>query len=307
MQNQFKIKHCLVLVTIFAVLNVTQVFAQQQAMATQYMFNGLAINPAFAGSYETLSFTAHLRSQWTGYDGAPNTQSFSAHGPLRKDKIALGLFLTHDKIGVTSVISFAPSYAFRIHFKNESVLSLGIQFVLNNYKSNFTQLNPATPVDVAFNEDVNRWLPNFGTGAYYYTPKFYIGGSVPLLLSNAASSNFAETKQHFYFTGGYVFRFANNVVLKPNILFRGVVGSPFTIDLNTNVYFLETVGLGVSYRLNESLSVLFELLITDELRFGYSYDYILNELKTATTGSHEIMLNYRFGFSKDRVVSPRYF
>ena len=286
--------------------------AQEQNMFTQYMFNGLAINPAYAGSHETLSLTAHVRSQWVSFPGSPNTQSFSAHTPLRKDRVALGLQVMHSSIGVTSNTSIAPSYAFRLHFNNNAVLSMGLQVMITNYRTNFSELSPEDKSDVAFEKDVDRWLPNFGTGVYYYTKKYYVGASMPLLLKSdintdgSKADKNSEIRYLYSFVGGYVIQASDQIVVKPNVMVSGEAGRAI-FDLNTNVYFDGTIGAGLSYRWKESVALLLEVIITDGLRFGYSYDYILGNLNKATSGSHEVMLNYRFSFTQDRIVSPRYF
>ncbi len=292
------------------------VMAQQQAMFTQYMFNTLAINPAYAGSHETLSATAHFRSQWSGFDGAPQTQSFSAHGPLKRDNVALGLMILHDKVGVTSVTTFAPSYAYRIHQGSNAVLSLGLQANLTNAKSAFSQLNPTSDNDQALNRDIHKWHPNFGVGAYYYTNKYYVGLSMPMILKNDFStdadlsdgdSGAGEMRPYLALTGGYAYEINPDFVLKPSFMMRTNYAAPLTVDLNMNVYFIETVGLGVSYRWKESIAAIAEIFVTEDIRIGYSYDLILNDINKAANGSHEIMINYKFPFTKRRIVTPRYF
>ncbi|MCU4155242.1 type IX secretion system membrane protein PorP/SprF [Carboxylicivirga sp. A043] len=290
--------------------------AQQQAMFTQYMFNTLAINPAYAGTHETLSATAHFRSQWAGFDGAPKTQSFSAHGPLRKDNVALGLMILHDKVGVTSVTTFSPSYAYRIHHGSKGILSLGLQANLTNARSKFSELSPTEGNDVALNQDVNKWYPNFGVGAYWYTQKYYAGISMPMILKNDFSTDAdidgddagaGEMRPYFALTGGYLFEISDNFVLKPSMMMRTNYGAPMTVDLNANAYFIEALGIGVSYRWKESVAAIAEIFLTEDIRIGYSYDIILNDINEAATGSHEIMINYKFPFSKKRIVTPRYF
>ncbi|WP_282036053.1 PorP/SprF family type IX secretion system membrane protein [Saccharicrinis aurantiacus] len=312
MRNRDKI--LIVILMLFAT-SIHKTKAQQQALFTQYMFNGLAINPAYAGSHETLSATAHFRNQWVGFDGAPKTQSFSLHGPLKKDKVALGLLVLHDKIGVTSVTTIAPSYAYRLHFGGNNILSLGLQANITNGKSAFTELNPTNSNDVALNRDVNKWFPNFGFGAYFYNTKYYIGLSVPTILSNNFTNDAdiedevtnSEVKPYLTLTGGYLFQLSNNFALKPSTMLRTNYGAPVTLDINANAYFLESLGVGVSYRWNESVSAIFEIFVTEDIRIGYSYDMIINDINKAASGSHEIMINYRFPFSKDRIVTPRYF
>lgn len=288
-------------------------FGQQQGLSTQYMFNALAVNPAYAGTHETLSLTADIRSQWTGIDGAPNTQTISVHGPLAKDRIAVGLNVMHDKIGVTNFTSITPSGAYRIHFDADKVLSLGLSFSVSHYKASLTSLNPGSTNDVTFASDVNKWMPNLGAGAFFYTDKYYIGLSVPYLIKNdVATDNSNDISQanldpHYYLTGGYVFKLDDKLKLKPNFMLRGVKGNPANLDLNTNLLIDDMFGVGLSYRWSESVALILELFLTEQLRFGYSYDYVVGGLNKVTTGSHEIMINYRFAYTKTKVVTPRYF
>lgn len=162
-------------------------FAQQDAMFTQYMFNGLVLNPAYAGSREVLSATALYRNQWVGIDGAPKTVTFSMHAPVRNEKIGLGIIFCNDRLGITNTNNIGLNYAYRITFKNKARLSLGLQASVLQYRADFASIahsfSPSV-FDPAFSQVINRWLPNFGTGIYYYTNKFYVGASVPNILLN---------------------------------------------------------------------------------------------------------------------------
>ncbi len=297
---------------LFIVGLTSSIYSQQEALTTQYMFNGLSINPAMAGSDDNLSVTGIIRSQWVGIDGAPNTQVFSIHSPMRSDNYALGLNVTHDKIAVTGRTTIAPSYAYRLHFKNGAILSMGLQASIMNYNAGLTDLNPKDGTDDVFTTDVNTWLLNFGFGAFYYTNKYYIGISAPMLLNSNYSSSgdkISEAKltRHYYLTAGYVFDLDKNYHLKPSLLVRYSEGTYLTADFNLNLYYKRYFGVGVSYRTNESISGLFELFINSQFMIGYAYDYILSDIQMATTGSHEIMINYIFPYNEKRVVTPRYF
>ena len=286
--------------------------AQQEALTTQYMFNGLSINPAMAGSDDNLSVTGIIRSQWVGIHGAPNTQVLSIHSPMRSDNYALGLNVTHDKIAVTGRTTISPSYAYRLHFKNGAILSLGIQASIMNYKAGLTDLNPKDGTDAVFTTDVNTWMINFGVGAYYYTNKYYIGISAPMLLNNNYSSSGAKISEakltrHYYLNAGSVFDLDENYHLKPSVLVRYTEKSYMTADINLNLYYKRFFGIGISYRTTESISGLFELFINDNLMMGYAYDYIISDIQMATSGSHEIMINYIFPYNEKRVITPRYF
>ncbi len=285
--------------------------AQKQTMFTQYMFNGLSINPAYAGSHDAMSLTFHSRTQWTRYPGAPNTQTFSAHSPLRNNRVGLGLTVMHYNIGVTSQTTFIPSYAYRI-IMDEGILSLGLQAQMQQYRGDLSEIELTDPTDEAYAKDINKWMFNFGFGGYYYTNKYFIGASMPLVLRNNlsttnTSNNQAEISYLYAITGGYLFEINEDIKLKPNALISGEKNFS-KLDLNCNVYLMDMFGAGLSYRWAESLSFVAEIFITKELRIAYSYDYVLGKLNNDISGgSHEVMINYRFNWDKGEVVNPRYF
>ena len=284
--------------------------AQQEALTTQYMFNGLSVNPAYAGTHEDLSLTGIIRSQWVGLSGSPNTQVFSIHAPLRRDKVALGLNIQHDYIGVTGSTVISPSYAYRLHFENDAILSMGVQASFINHRSELTALKPENPGDASFAQDENIWLMNFGFGMYYYTDKFYVGASIPSLMDRHFSKNDvvqAKMDRHYYINAGYVFDLDKSFKLMPNAMIRYAEGTYATFDLGATLYYDDLFGIGLSYRAKESVSALFQLFVNEELIIGYAFDYVLSDLRMATYGSHEIMVNYRFAFNKKRYISPRYF
>lgn len=290
------------------------VYGQQQAMFTQYMFNGLAINPAYAGSQESLSLTALARQQWTGLEGSPSTQTFSAHSPIKNEKIALGVLFVNDKIGLVRQTGLQACYAYRIQMR-KGTMSLGLQGGFTSFRSEFSTLYVQNPNDPYFsNNDVNQLLPNFGTGAYYYSERFYLGFSVPQLVSNYYKREngifFSSVLQvrHYFLTGGYVFDINPSLKLKPSVLLKAVEGAPLALDLNANLLLKKVIWLGLSYRSFQSLSTLLELQVTDQFRLGYAYDFaISSQQKGLHYGSHELMLNYRFAYSKMKVITPRYF
>jgi type IX secretion system PorP/SprF family membrane protein len=289
---------------------VLQSHAQQQVMFTQYMFNGLAINPAYAGSHETFSATALLREQWTGLDGAPSTQTFSMHAPVRDQKMGLGVLFLHDKIGVTNQTGAYLSYAYRIPFSNGAKLAMGIQGGFTNYNAKFSMVSSTDP---SFNSgDVVEFKPNFGAGIYYNTERFYAGASVPQLMETKFDNNNTDADswlvRHYFFTAGYVLDIAENLKFKPNILGKYVQGAPFELDLNANLLFSETIWAGISWRSFDSIDAILQLQVNPRLQIGYAYDFATrSEIRRVNSGSHEIMLNYRIPTKRDRVVTPRYF
>ena len=292
-------------------------YAQQQAMYTQYMFNGLAINPAYAGSHQTLEFTALARQQWAGLDGAPSTQTFTAHSPLKNRSIGLGLSVIHDQIGITNQFGVYSAYSYRIQFHNKGVLAMGLQAGFTQYQEDLTQLQGSIrdPNDPNFAQDeVSKFMPNFGAGLYYYTKRFYMGISSPHIvqiklddLEMANDSEARQRRQYFYRTG-YVFDLSRSVKFKPNLLVKVVEGAPVSADINLNFLFQEVLWAGVSYRSFDSFDALLQLNLTEQFSIGYAYDFATTtELRRLHSGSHELMLNYRLKPPRRRMLTPRYF
>ncbi|MDN5217258.1 type IX secretion system membrane protein PorP/SprF [Fulvivirgaceae bacterium BMA12] len=288
-------------------------FGQQQVMFTQYMFNGLALNPAYAGSDETLNLTILAREQWLGFDGGPTNQMFSGHLPLGpQKKIGVGLTVEKEKIAVTEVMNFYASYAYKIPVKNGH-LALGLQGGLTHHSQELTALTlPPGVVDPSFDENISSLLPNFGTGIYYSSKRFYAGFSIPMLIQNSFDNRdavlVAKQARHYFLTSGYLIDLNPTLKLKPHILIKSVEGAPLNIDLNANLLIKELVWLGASFRNLNSLNALLEIQLNRQLRLGFAFDFINSELGNVSSGSGEIMLNYRVSKKvPERVLSPRYF
>ncbi|MTI29768.1 PorP/SprF family type IX secretion system membrane protein [Xanthovirga aplysinae] len=285
--------------------------AQQQAMFTQYMFNPLLLNPAYAGSHEAISVTALIREQWVGLEGAPKTQTFSFHAPIPYRKIGVGMNIIHDRIGVTDQISTTMMYAYRLKI-GKGKLSMGLQASYHNYRSFYSRVSATDPSYAS--EDVNSSNFNFGTGIYYYTDRWYVSASVPQLLNstldNKSDDPDSKLVRHYFITGGVVLDLNRFLKLKPNILLKAVSGAPIQMDLNANLLIYDTVWLGLSYRSLESFDALTQFQLTPQLLLGYSFDFATTTaLSRVNSGSHEISVNYRFSFSKKRrrVICPTFF
>lgn len=304
-------KYLYITLSIFSLLAVTNsVKAQQEAMYTQYMFNALALNPAYAGSRNVISATALYRNQWSGIKGAPETTTLTIDAPIDDKKIGLGLQLFSDKLGITSNTGLVASGAYRIRMDKGS-LSFGLQTSLSGFKANYQNvvLDPSgSNTDMAFQDNVNKFLFNVGTGVYYNSDKFYVGLSAPQLLPNKLySTNLSKQEIHLFLTAGVVFALNDDFKLKPSIMVKEVKGAPIEGDLNATLWIKDVLAIGAQYRSNADVSGLLEVQATPQIRIGYAYDHSITKLQQFNSGSHEIMLRYEFGFSKDKFISPRYF
>ena len=290
--------------------------AQQQPMFTQYMFNGLIINPAYTGAHESFTATAVMRKQWAGMEGAPETQTFSAHSPLddlRNTKrpgspLSLGVTVFRDHIAITGHLGLLTSYAYRIRFLNHSSLSFGLQGGVSQYSVRYSELDLDDPSFAI--GDVKEWQPEFGAGVYYQSNRFYSGISVPQMLRSRSFETIPgfALDPHFFFTTGYVFDVNTTIKVKPNILVKNYKGRLGQIDVNCNVFLNEVLNLGLSWRSRESVSALFQLQINPKFAFGYAYDHPYgDDLARLSNGSHEIMLNYHIPRKNIRTINPRFF
>ena len=281
-------------------------WAQQSTMYSQYMFNGLAINPAYAGYDGMLSLTALGRLQSLGLEGSPNTQSFTAHSPIINGKVGVGIQFFHEQIGVTDQTGVYGSYSYKIHM-DKFTLSLGLQAGVNFYKTYFTSLVTIHPGDPVFNEDARSVTPNIGSGAILSNEKLFVGISMPQMLSTGNQENVIVQEKPFMLYGGMVFKLSPSIYLKPSMLTKMVNGKPVEWNINAHLLIKEILWVGASFRPVNAISLLMQIQLTEQLSLGYSYDASIGEISSIEAGSHEFMLNYKFRFSKKGTVSPRYF
>jgi len=286
-------------------------FAQFSPDFSQYMFNGLALNPAYTGSREALSLSLLYRKQWVGFDGSPETKTFSAHAPLKNDRVALGLMVFNENFAATSYTSAFANYAYRIRL-GAGKLSLGLKAGIQSVNESYNKVRTIDPNDPAFeNLSGSGIVPNFGIGAYYYTNRYYVGVSVPSLLSITRRGDsygvYNDFANYSYdFTAGMLIDAMQNFKFKPSVLVKYQSGTA-QYDFNTNFIFLDDrLWVGASYRLEQAVVGMLEFQINNQLRLGYSYDYTLGEINKYNNGSHEIMLRYEFSYTV-KSFNPRYF
>ena len=299
----------LTILSILFLILISSLRAQQEFMITHYMYNGLALNPAYAGVHEGISTGFLLREQWVGFPGAPSTQLATIHGPLAHRPVSLGAVIFRDQIGLSSELGVYFSYAYRIKLNEDWKLSMGLQASGHNYKVDYAEPDPiADPGDNLANISELKW--NFGTGLLLHTDRIYFGVSVPQMLNkkldaaNDTDGTFARLVRHYYVTAGYAFDAGPNLVVKPNLLVKAVPHAPIQMDLNANVLVHERIWLGVSYRSLDSVDGLIALQVNPQFQIGYSMDITHTEISST---SHEIMFNYVFRLPTNKIVTPRYF
>ncbi len=309
------VKTWLFILTCLTCSYPNKVRAQQDPIYTQYMFNSLAYNPAYAGTREVLSLMALSRHQWVGFEGAPSTQTFTAHSSVGKN-IGLGFTLLHDKLDPTQQTGVYFDYAYRIKISGNSQLSMGIKGGYNYYQNKLSDLSTGSLDDdpALIGTDYNKFLPNFGFGIYYYSNKFYFGVSIPKLIENKLDNDDIEVTgeggketRHYFFTSGYVFKLSNEVKFKPSILARFTQAAPVATDINLNFLFNGKLWLGGFYRIQNSFGAIAQYQFTQQFKVGYGFDMTTSELSNYNEGTHEIMLLYEFSFTKEKVQHPRYF
>jgi type IX secretion system PorP/SprF family membrane protein len=301
-----------ILVFTFCVMSALKGFSQQDPQYSQYMFNQMAINPAYAGSKEALSTTAFIRDQWTGIDGAPKTQTISAHGPLKSRKVGLGFSVIADQIGPKKSVGALASYAYRIPVKNGK-LSFGLRFGVFNYTYNWDDIIYKDAGDVYnTHTQTSKIVPTADCGLYYYSNSVYAGLSATHLYSGKLTSvsslngDDAKLAPHIFFTFGKAFDLGENLIFNPSVMVKTAKGSPSTFDLNASFLLKQRLWLGVSVRSTYGVVVYTQFNITDKFKLGYSFDYGINQIGKLGGGTHEIMLGYDFNISHSKIASPRY-
>jgi len=285
--------------------------AQQDAQFTQYMYNTININPAYAGSRGAMSIFGLYRTQWIGLDGAPKTAAFSLNTPLNESNLGLGLSFVSDEIGPTVENTISADVSYTVPTSETYKLSFGIKGTANFFKLDATSnLVTANPDPSLF--DYSKFSPNIGAGVYFHSDKTYVGLSVP---------NFIETKNkyddnqiaittqriNYYLIAGHVFDLSPNIKFKPALLTKLVTGAPLQVDVSGNFMFNEKLVLGVAYRWDAAVSALAGFQVSDGLYVGFGYDQETTNLRRYNSGSYEIFLRYELFSNYNKIISPRFF
>ncbi|TXE07398.1 type IX secretion system membrane protein PorP/SprF [Gelidibacter salicanalis] len=284
--------------------------AQQDSQYTQYMYNTVSVNPAYAGSRGSLSMMGIYRNQWAGLDGAPETLNFTLHSPIGVRGVGLGLGFVSDKIGPSDESMVTADFSYTLNLAQDVKLSFGLKGGVSIWNLNPDKLNIFNPNDYNLRRE-NNTSPVIGTGMYLYTQKWYVGLSSPNILQTEhyddVQVSTATEKTHIYLMGGYVFDINPNLKLKPAFMAKAVVGAPLAIDVSANALMYDTVTFGLGYRVDAAVSAMAGFQISEQIMMGYAYDYDTTEFGNYNNGSHEIFLRFELGTRLRAKVNPRFF
>ena len=314
-------KNKFLLITILLIAAVAAT-AQQDGVTSQFIMNKMFINPGYTGYKEQAMLTAVHRSQWLGFKGAPMTQVLSFDTPLKKNELAAGGIVIHDKIGPTSRIGVVGTFAYRTRLTNRATLSWGAQVSADLYQMNLADLNIASKnYDVAIQDDAFLYntkgliVPNVGFGAYYHKKDHYLGISCPKMLrprldkrSNSTYTLLSGKQEPtIYLMGGKMFKIHKDLFIQSSLLVRGEMNAPMSIGFYGNAIYLKDFNIGMYYHFRENLGAMFQWQIDKQIKVGYSFDIATNTLIKTNYGSHELAVNYALSSKKKRIVYPRYF
>lgn len=285
-------------------------FAQQDAQFTQYMYNTINVNPAYAGSRGALSMFALHRTQWVGLDGAPVTNTVSMNTPLNESNLGLGVSLINDRIGPTKENAISADISYSIPTSETWKLSFGVKATANMFELDESELSPEEAGDPTL-QNYDSFSPNIGAGIYFHSDKAYVGFSVPNFIetNNYDDNDVAIYKEkiNYYLIAGYVFDFSDSIKFKPALLTKMVEGAPLQLDISGNFMFNNKFVLGVAYRWDASMSAMAGFQVSDGMYIGYGYDLETTELENYNSGSHEVFLRYEIFKNNGKMTTPRFF
>lgn len=285
-------------------------YAQQDSQFTQYMYNTINVNPAYAGSRGVMSVFALHRSQWVGLDGAPTTNAISINTPLNSSKLGLGVSIINDKIGPVHENTISADLSYSVPTSETFKLSFGLKATANLFDLDVSRLNPVDD-DPSLHDYNNKFSPNIGVGLYLHSSKAYVGFSVPNFIeSNRYDSNevaINKEKINYYLIGGYVFDLNSYIKFKPAFLTKMVKGAPLQVDLSGNFMFNDKFMVGMAYRWSAAISAMVGMQVSDGLYIGYGYDLDSTKLDNYNSGSHEVFLRFELFKNNDKITTPRFF
>lgn len=308
--NKITTRFFIVSLVVWLSLMSFQTQAQNDSQFTQYMYNTVSVNPAYAGTRGSLSMLGLYRTQWVGLKGSPETLNFSMHSPIGVQGVGLGLGFMSDKIGPTTESTITADFSYTIQVGEETQLAFGIKGGLSLLDVNPDKLLIYDPNDYDL-EKRSYGSPVVGAGLYLFSDDWYVGLSTPNFLETEhyddVQVSTATEKTHLYFIGGYVFKLSPVLKLKPAILGKAVFGAPLSVDVSANALLYDRLTLGLAYRWDAAVSALAGFQVTDHIMIGYAYDYETTDLSRYNSGSHEVFLRFELGTRLKAKVNPRFF
>lgn len=312
------------IITILLLTTSTVGFSQQDPQYSQYQFNQMVINPAYAGSRDALSVVVDARQQWSGFNGAPRTQAFSLHGPLKKKRIGLGLSGYNDQIGPKKIFGVYGSFAYIMPITNTLKLSFGVRAGAVSYNFDWSKITYQNPNEGStnFSPQSQHTVIDLDAGLYLKSNSFYCGISATHLnrgkvydekiaippstfTTSSTSYNLNYTlNPHLFFIISKGFKAGENLIINPTIMAKSALIT--NIDFNLNFLIKQRVWLGTFFRSDQTIGVLTQVYITPQFRIGYAYDTSFGKIQKRLGAGHEIMLGFDFNTFKSKMLSPRY-
>ncbi len=305
-------KVIIIIVLLFSAAE--NIYSQQDPLFSKYMFNPLFVNPAYAGSRETISSVLLYRAQWVGFDDAPNTQTFSVHSPLAQKKMGVGVSIIRDQLGPSVTHGILGAYAYRIKML-DGKLSFALRGALYNYGFDWSKIDYKNNETNLLTQQINYWMPSFDFGLRFHNKSSYVGLTFshlnqPSIQRNEGIDSLTNTFQlipHAILTAGKAFKMSDDLVLKPSVLVNTSTSLITTADFNFSALLKNVFWVGASYRTSKTIVAMIQYDLNPNISVGYSYDITLNKLINYNSGSHEFFLRYDLDYKKSKILSPRYF
>jgi type IX secretion system PorP/SprF family membrane protein len=287
-------------------------YAQQEALYGQYMQNPLTVNPAYTGIYNMFSATGISRWQWVGMEGAPRTNTLTAHSTVANNKLGVGGMFVYDQYGVSNNTEayVTAAYKLRLSDNEEHVLSYGMQVGMMSYRYDYGDLKKKDETDPNFIANgVAATEPNFGAGLVYKSERVFVGFSVPKILNSELAdgpASLTRYRRHYFLNAAYLFDLTS-VQVKPSVLVKYVEGAPLSVDYNLSFLLKDVLWLGAGFRNFNTGVAMAQLQVSDMFRLGYALEIPTNSIVRGSYGTHELMLNIDLRLLKSHDIGLRYF
>jgi type IX secretion system PorP/SprF family membrane protein len=289
-----------IIIILVGIMGSAGLFAQQTPLYTQYMFNPFVLNPAIAGTFNYYQIRSNHRFQWVGITDPPVTNALSIYGPhSSKDKdMGFGGYIYNDVTGPTSRTGVSGAYAYNIAITPDIRLSMGAAVGVMQYKVDGSKITTEVPDPSLESGIYSTYVPDATVGLYLYSSNFQVGFSAAQLINNKLKLTndlgLSKLKSHFYLTGGYKYYINREFAIEPTVIFKAVSPAPIQVDFSTKVIYQNMVWGGISYRSQDAIAFLAGYTYENKIYIGYSYDMGISDFRQYNSGSHEIMIGYKF-------------